>query len=324
MKEVSIIIPSFNRSFFLRNFSIPSVIKQTFENWEIIVVDDGSTDDTEVICKEFADKDSRIRYIKEKNKGPSSARNLGIREAKGEFVLLLDSDDILMPNALEELLREQKKNNCDIVYSDVIVIKLKDKIFSIEGLDRGGIIPTSNFYRKSLFFTFCFFDESLRNSQDVDLLISWKRSKRYGLLTIKKTEEPLMFYLVHSLQTTRELSGETKKFFYKMLYKYMRSGGGKYFDGLNWIFCMIAHYEMLSGNKKEALIFSQKAFNTRRTVKNILFIISIYFLNRRLYSFFFSLYKKFSILIARKTRFFHSINKYGYYRQLLNGYEQIL
>jgi len=86
---ISVIIPTFNRSAFLKK-AIESVLSQGYQDLELIVVDDGSEDDTPEVVANF---DFGIRYIKQKNKGPGAARNLGIKNSKGEFIAFLDSDD---------------------------------------------------------------------------------------------------------------------------------------------------------------------------------------------------------------------------------------
>jgi glycosyltransferase involved in cell wall biosynthesis len=88
----SIILPTYNRVNFLEA-SINSVIDQTFENWELIVVDDGSTDNTKELVESFEMKDSRVNYFYQKNSERCIARNSGIEKAKGEFICFLDSDD---------------------------------------------------------------------------------------------------------------------------------------------------------------------------------------------------------------------------------------
>lgn len=100
----SIITPTYNRASFLEEMAA-SVGAQTFQDYEHIIVDDGSTDGTEVLIKQLMQTHPKIVYIKQENKGRSTARNLGIEAAKGEFVCFLDSDDVWLPNHLE-LLRK--------------------------------------------------------------------------------------------------------------------------------------------------------------------------------------------------------------------------
>lgn len=98
----TIIIPAFNAEKYL-DAAISSVISQSDIDWELLLIDDGSTDSTPRICDKAADSDPRIRVIHTSNRGVSAARNLGLRHARGEFVAFLDADDILLPDFLEIL-----------------------------------------------------------------------------------------------------------------------------------------------------------------------------------------------------------------------------
>ena len=114
MPKVSIITPVYNAEKFLRR-CIDSVIAQTFEDWEMILVNDGSKDSSLAICQECAAKDERIFVIDRPNGGPSSARNRGIREAEGEYVFFLDADDTITPNCIEDLYSLAKEYDADYV-----------------------------------------------------------------------------------------------------------------------------------------------------------------------------------------------------------------
>ena len=94
---VSIIIPTYNRSHLITH-SIESILRQTYKEYEIIVIDDGSTDDTETQLKKYSDQ---IKYIKQKNRGAGAARNQGLFEAKGKYIAFLDSDDLWVEHKLE-------------------------------------------------------------------------------------------------------------------------------------------------------------------------------------------------------------------------------
>jgi glycosyltransferase involved in cell wall biosynthesis len=98
----SVIIPTFNRSHILRK-TINSVLNQTFENFEVIIVDDGSTDNTKDVIKVITESDSRVKYIYQKNSERAIARNNGVLKAKGEFYIFLDSDDFFEPTHLFDL-----------------------------------------------------------------------------------------------------------------------------------------------------------------------------------------------------------------------------
>ena len=110
---ISIIVPIYNTSAYL-NRCISSIVQQTYHNLEILLINDGSTDQSESICLEWARKDNRILYISQTNKGVCSARNLGLSRAKGDYIGFIDSDDYIAHNMYESLYNLMKKNNCDL------------------------------------------------------------------------------------------------------------------------------------------------------------------------------------------------------------------
>jgi glycosyltransferase involved in cell wall biosynthesis len=110
--RVSVVIPNYNGACYLAN-SISSVLQQDFQDFEIIVVDDGSIDNSLEIIRGFG---NRIELIESHNKGASNARNLGIKFARGEYIAFLDSDDIWLPNKLSSQLRTMHEQNLDLVY----------------------------------------------------------------------------------------------------------------------------------------------------------------------------------------------------------------
>ncbi len=115
--KVSVIIPVYNSVKYL-NECLDSVLKQTLKEIEIICVDDGSNDGSGILLKEYATRDDRIVLFSQTNKGVSTARNVGIQAAKGEYIYFLDSDDYIEPDTLETACREMDIKNLDIVYFD--------------------------------------------------------------------------------------------------------------------------------------------------------------------------------------------------------------
>lgn len=113
--HLSIIIPIYNAQKYL-NRTIESVINQTFTSFELILVNDGSTDNSELICKQWAQNDARVRYIYQLNSGVTSARATGLSVASGYWVMFCDSDDILPLNSIELLM---KKSSYDIVIGKI-------------------------------------------------------------------------------------------------------------------------------------------------------------------------------------------------------------
>ena len=126
---VSIIMPSWNTGRFIAE-SIESVLHQTYQNWELLIVDDCSTDDTDVVVESF--KDSRIRYLKnEKNSGAALTRNRAIREARGEWIAFLDSDDLWQPEKLEKQVAFMKEHDYVFTYHDFEKIDEESKPLNV-------------------------------------------------------------------------------------------------------------------------------------------------------------------------------------------------
>ena len=103
--------------------AIGSVLDQTYSNWELLVIDDGSVDSSSEIVSDFSTEDSRIKLIRmSKNGGPALARNKGIESASGKFIAFLDSDDIWFPQKLEKQVKFAKENNASLVYSSYLTM----------------------------------------------------------------------------------------------------------------------------------------------------------------------------------------------------------
>ena len=112
---VSIIIPVYNLEKYIQ-FNIDNMLSQTYENLEVIYVDDGSVDSSAQIIKSAAEKDSRIKYYYKENGGVSSARNFGIEKANGEYIMFVDGDDIINKHAVELYYGSIIKANADISF----------------------------------------------------------------------------------------------------------------------------------------------------------------------------------------------------------------
>lgn len=124
---VSVIIPVFNVKPYLAE-ALDSVLNQSYDNLEIIVIDDGSTDGSEEICDEYKNKDNRIIVFHQENKGLSSARNTGLDRANGQFISFLDPDDAMHPDMFQILLTTMKKENADIAVCGFSFINTQDRM----------------------------------------------------------------------------------------------------------------------------------------------------------------------------------------------------
>jgi glycosyltransferase involved in cell wall biosynthesis len=201
--RVSVVIPTYNRLAYLME-ALRSVFVQTFSDYEVIVVDDGSTDGTEAALGAYAD---RIRYLHQENQGAAAARNLGIGRARGEWIAFLDSDDMWEPEALERLTRATEEHpeaglitswgrvvDADGRPTDRIVGKRSPGPFftpeSFLEKDSGGVLTPM--VRRHLLARAGGYDESLRTAHDCDLWL------RLSFLTpMVAVSEPLLLRRVH-------------------------------------------------------------------------------------------------------------------------------
>lgn len=210
-KLISIVMPAFNAEKWIKA-AIESIQKQTYSNWELIIVNDGSTDNTQGVCEAYCKKDKRISVIKQKNKGVCSARNCGMQQIKGEFFIIIDSDDVLLENAIETYVDIAIKDDCDIVicgyiynFNGIKTIRTVDKAISFipngsvnteeVGMlaDRAMLAPPWNkLYKKK--FSDLRYDTLL--SINEDLLFSLEAIKNAKRVTV--IEESLYEYIIQN------------------------------------------------------------------------------------------------------------------------------
>lgn len=123
---ISIVVPVYNTAPYLSS-CLDSILRQTVTDWELILVDDGSTDGSGTICDEYAAKDSRIQVLHQANQGPAKARNLGIAKSQGELIAFIDSDDLLHVQYLDQLLGTIQKEGCDVVFAPYVLLDEEDR-----------------------------------------------------------------------------------------------------------------------------------------------------------------------------------------------------
>lgn len=116
--KISVIVPVYNTEKYLHK-CVDSILAQTFTDFELLLIDDGSTDNSGKLCDEYAAKDNRVKVFHKKNGGVSRARNLGIDNAQGEYLSFIDSDDYIHPDIYAELVAIADKYNVDLVVSDI-------------------------------------------------------------------------------------------------------------------------------------------------------------------------------------------------------------
>lgn len=209
MPKVSVIIPTYNYGRFVGK-AIQSILDQTFPDFEVILVDDGSTDNTREVVSSF--KDHRIKYMYQQNSGVSAAQNVGVRASRGDYIAILGSDDALLKDALEkEVAVLDKFTGVGLVYGQLSmvaddgtalgvigstfmnnsgIVKQQDQIKEL--LFHCRIIPSATMIRKCSFNEVGGFYEAFNIAEDLHLFI--RLAKRYEVAYIA---EPLVKWRIH-------------------------------------------------------------------------------------------------------------------------------
>lgn len=273
---VSVIIPTYNRGFIIEK-SINSVLNQTYENFELIIVDDGSTDKTEeVIC---AINDTRINYIKlEKNCGMCCARNIGTKHSKGDYIAIHDSDDLWVNNKLEKHINFMIDSKADLSFSkmkrhylggrSVIVPDKTPDITNnlLQNLLRGNFIPSITMFMTRNMANKLEFDNSVKRFTDWDYAIrAVKSGYKIGFIP-----EILAISFVQSdSSAVNEKANESLKIIYD-----------KYYDDIcenhitHTIFLL--NLARTSRNRSTMLQYIKKSISVKISIKSLILYILCY------------------------------------------------
>ena len=194
---ISVIVPCYNQAQYLHE-CLQSVLNQTFQDWECIIVNDGSPDHTEEVAKRWVEKDARFRYVFQENKGVSAARNLGIEYAKGAWILPLDGDDYISNDYLELAVNHFNDTDVKVIYCNAKKFGTEEKIwelkdFSLHNLAEDNLIFNSAFYRKVDVLAIGGYDQALKNGlEDWEFFINLL--KNGGRVT--RIDELCFFYRI--------------------------------------------------------------------------------------------------------------------------------
>ncbi|MCW1521115.1 glycosyltransferase family 2 protein, partial [Acinetobacter baumannii] len=194
--------------------TLESLIKQNRSDFEVLIIDDGSTDDTYEICRDYINQKENFKLIKQKNKGVSSARNLGLRNASGDYIVFMDADDILSNTAINEIYNHLYKNDSEIIFFDYYVkIENEEKyIKSLNSLQKDallkdimkgvmrGFVWNKIFKRNFILDNRLSFNEKLKYCEDEEFLLDaiWF-SKEISYL-----ERGLYYYIQHENSFTNQ------------------------------------------------------------------------------------------------------------------------
>ena len=218
---VSVIVPCYNYAHYLSE-TLQCLLDQTYKNWECIIVDDGSTDNTKDIATTFTGSDSRFRYFFQSNKGLSTARNTGIKNAKGLYIQLLDADDLISATKFEnQVAHLQKHPECDIIYGDYQLMTVdKTKYWQQENVnwiemrhepfteflcywEKGFTIPIHAYlFKKTCFEQWGYFDPEIPTHEDLALHLNFSlKGANYFLL-----KNIVATYRVHASSMAKSLT----------------------------------------------------------------------------------------------------------------------
>jgi glycosyltransferase involved in cell wall biosynthesis len=219
-EQISIIIPTFNRAFSLNN-AIESVQAQTCENWELILIDDGSVDETPELVKKYL-SDDRIKYFYQENMGVSVARNSGAKLASGDYLIFLDSDDIFFPDLIKNIY-EAEFYKYDLICWQVLKnIDGKEKIWKPKQLDgmynniKATFLAGSICFKKSIFLQAGGYDPKMSFGENYEFGM---RLCEQANLKINNINKPLLYY---EIQTQNRSSNSIKNRLSSYIHQYKK------------------------------------------------------------------------------------------------------
>jgi teichuronic acid biosynthesis glycosyltransferase TuaG len=261
---VSVIMPAYNAAAYIEE-AIQSVLNQTYQNWELLIVNDGSKDDTEAKIKAF--EDTRIHYFKQENQGVSAARNLALKNMKGDFFCFLDADDAYPPKSIEARLKVFKESE-DIYFVDGTVLKkdadlketLSVKKHTFVGDPRSALIRLDGS---------CFFGPSWMIRRDIDRTYQMKVGMTHAedlffYISIsdkgiyKSCDEEILYYRVTDSSAMSNLKGLENG--YAELYEEVKQIEGVDQEDLNYLKKRIRRIMFRSYLRNLELIKAIKAY----------------------------------------------------------------
>ncbi len=219
---ISIVLPVYNGEDFLQ-YSIESIINQSFKNWELIIVNDCSIDRTKEIAEKYVNMDERIKLINNKvNMKIPDSLNIGFSNAKGDYLTWTSDDNIYMENALSRMVRELELNpDVSLVYSDMYIINKQGKIEGEQSIDETNVylmncVGACFMYRKKHAKIIGDYNPKLFLVEDYDY---WIRLNKVG--KVKRIPEKLYYYRKHDRSLTVQRTRDVEKRLYNMRIKHL-------------------------------------------------------------------------------------------------------
>lgn len=216
---VSIIVACYNHGQFLTE-AIESVLAQTYNNWECIIINDGSTDNTHKVAQQLLKRDERISYYKINNSGVSFARNYAIEKSNGYFILPFDADDILHPAYIDKAVKIFEQKDVKLVYCDIQLFGAEQGLFDLPDYSEKefaimNMILGNSVFKKNDFITAGGYNTNmLYGWEDWNLFIAFLKNGG----RVVKIPEALFYYRIQPGSRTKHLEGVRKQKMYMQLY----------------------------------------------------------------------------------------------------------
>lgn len=236
--KVSIIVPIYNAEKSVAKM-LDSLRKQTLTDFEVIMIDDGSTDKSSAICDEYQLKDKRFKTIHKRNEGVSAARQMGINQACGEYVIHADADDWVESNMLESLYYEAIKTNADIVFCDFFVNESENEFYRTQNLKSNFSIDVlhalfqqlhgsccNKLVKRACYSKYkCHFPKNIDYCED---LLFWVQLLQHKEIKISYLNKAFYHYVMNTSSITHHITRKTYDMrcnFYKLLCQYLPQQG---------------------------------------------------------------------------------------------------
>lgn len=260
---ISIIVPCYNQAPYLDE-CLQSVLDQTYQNWECIIIDDGSSDDTEKAAKYWIEKDRRFLYYRKQNGGVSSARNLGIKESKGAWILPLDGDDKIGKDYLRSAI-EKAEEGFDLVYCAADYFGVMNREFdlpdySFKELLKNNVIFCSALFKKEKLNGLRYDENLIHGLEDWEFWISYLSQDDMKVFRLPETH---FFYRIKEVSRNQLINNDENKIINARMYifnkhqKLYDAWYGNYFriiDRLTKLEIQNEHYKKIINSKKYRLI----------------------------------------------------------------------
>jgi len=322
---VSVVIPTYNRAYCL-GYAIDSVLNQTYKNYEIIVVDDGSTDETKNIVEQYGDK---VTYLSQQNAGVSAARNKGIKYSNGEWVAFLDSDDEWMPEKLTKQLNHINNNPCIGMHVTNATVSMrgesvsgfsisKNRNLALSGdvvvakpmllvMDVGFFTP-SYLVKRDFLHDVGLFDEQMSLYEDRDLFL--RLSSKYSLGVINEQLVNVLTRGDDSLSSNQERNPQVPllssiRTFEKLLTSYplIAVEKSKIKKSLSAAYFHLARIQLQNKESRLGYRNIRNSLNKNLGVNSLLRVITRVFFGERLFALLYAFKER------KKTKFYRSFNE---------------